>query len=86
MNYGVLWFNDDTQTTLREKIEQAAQYYRRQYNRAPQLALISPKAREENPDLKSLPFEGEEIAVREWSGALHDHFWIGFEHAPVEVT
>ena len=85
MNYGILW-HDNTQTSLKEKILQAAQYYRRQYNRVPQLVLISPKAREENPDLKTLPFEGDELAVREWSGALRDHFWIGFEHAPVEVT
>ena len=85
MNYGILW-HDESKTCLKEKILQAAEYYRRQFNRAPELVLISPKDREECPDLKTLPFEGGEIAVREWSGSLHDHFWIGFEHAPVEVT
>lgn len=88
MNTGMLWFDQNPKTSLKDKILLAANYYRRKYDRAPQLCLISPKTQAENPDVKSVPFEGGEITVRAWSGTLSHHFWLGFEDvpAPVETT
>lgn len=85
MNSAILWFDDDPKSTLQEKILQAAHYYRRNYDRAPLLCLINPGAQAENPDLKTVPFEGSEITVRAWNGTLSDHLWLGFEDAPVEA-
>lgn len=82
MNTGMLWFDNDPRTSLDKKIEQAVLYYRRKYERMPELCLINTAARSENPQVDCVVVDGQTIAVRSWIGAARHHFWLGIEERP----
>ena len=77
MNTGMLWFDNDPKTTLKDKIIRAADYYRKKYGRVPNTCLINPDA-----------LSGEKIdlgilSVRPYRPVLPGHFLIGFEEKTV---
>jgi len=86
MNIFMLWFDNDPKASLQEKILKAVEYYRRKYDRHPEVCLISQASANENPGLQSVKFENQEIAVRVWRGTLSHHFWVGVEDVMVEST
>ena len=73
MNTGMLWFDNDSKTTLSAKIERAVAYYQKKYGRKPNLCLINPKALSgEKPD-------SAKVTIRPYRPVLPGHLWIGVE-------
>jgi len=72
MHTGMLWF-DNSQTTLKTKIQKAREYYRKKYGRVPDLCLVHPSM------LKDTNVEEEKITVRPYRPVLPGHIWIGVE-------
>ena len=73
MNVGMLWYDNDPQTTLKAKVKRAADYYRLKYGRLPDLCLV-------NPSMLAEPLaEADRIAVRSNRAILPGHLWIGEE-------
>lgn len=71
MNLGMMWFDNDPQTDLPQKIERAASFYHQKYGETPTLCMINPKM-----------VEGSKIAkcsldVKTNQSILHHHLWIG---------
>jgi hypothetical protein len=70
---GMLWFDNDQKTTLANKIDRAAQYYKKKYGQAPDVCFVHPKMIElaaSNKDLAAMEIKASETVL------LH-HFWIG---------
>ncbi len=75
MNIGMLWFDNDPKADLSNKIERAADYYRRKYGRLPDLCFVHPSM------LGSSPARPSKIEIRSSRSILPNHFWIGI-HQP----
>ena len=43
MQSGMMWFDNDKQTSLSAKVNKAAAYYRKKYGRSPNLCMVNPK-------------------------------------------
>jgi hypothetical protein len=71
MNIGFLWFNNDSQTTLQQKIDEAAAYLSEKYDRPINLCYLHPDM---NPErLQSC----NGIAIKHSKYVLMNHFWLG---------
>lgn len=70
MKVGMLWLDDDKQTTLEDKVLRAADYYRDKYGQAPDMCLVN----------KAM-VDGEQrvgpIRIRPAKNVLPHHFWVG---------
>ena len=78
MNVGMLWFDNDPRTALRNKVERAADYYRQKYGLVPDLCLVHPSMlASPRPEI----VEGRigKVAVRPNRAILPGHLWIGSE-------
>lgn len=71
MDTGMLWYDDDRQRTLEEKVRRAADYYRQKYGQTPNLCLINPRAVNGGPHVVNT------IKLRTAPNILPHHFWIG---------
>ncbi len=74
MDIGMLWFDNNKQTNLTQKIERAVRYYREKYGRLPDLCYVNPKALDEK---EHVDISG--IEVRSAGNILPGHFWIGMK-------
>ncbi len=81
MNTGILWWDDATNKPLAKKVQEAAQYYRRKYDRIPDLCLVNPKMLDASIGAESeVDVFGEfKTMVRPWNYVVPDHLWIGVE-------
>ncbi len=71
MATGMLWFDNDPQLKITEKINQAAKYYQQKYGSWPTLCFV-------NPNLNDSSFENEfELEVQFNYAISPDHIWIG---------
>lgn len=77
MHTGMLWF-DNSQTTLNQKIQKAADYYEKKYGRRPDLCLVHPSMLEANQKQSLI----NRITVRPYRTVLPGHIWIGIEDMP----
>ena len=84
----MLWFDNDTQTDLPHKIENAAEYYLNKYGIQPNVCFIHPcmtpeylKSQIIKPDQKGYKrktiFTAGSIEVRTSKSLLPNHLWIG---------
>lgn len=73
----MLWFDDDLQRGLLERVRQAASYYARKYGRSPTLCLLHPATAGE-----PLPERFDGLVLRTSPSVLRGHFWLGVEEAP----
>jgi hypothetical protein len=71
MDTGMLWYDDDRQRSLEDKVRRAADYYRRKYGRAPNLCLLNPQSLNGGPDAVNT------IELQTAPNILPHHFWIG---------
>ena len=82
MHIGMLWYDNTPGSTLRSRIEKAADYYRRKYHREPNLCLINPSMLEADKARskagQELPYVGG-LTVRPYGPVLPGHLWIGIE-------
>jgi hypothetical protein len=71
MQEGMLWYDDDDERTLEEKVRRAADYYRDKYGRPPDLCLVNPRA------LNGRSIQVAQITLRAASNVLMHHLLIG---------
>lgn len=71
MHVGMLWFDNDTKSSLPEKVKRAADYYRRKYGEVPDLCLVNPAMLEKGN------VEGTEVKVETAADIQPNHFWVG---------
>lgn len=78
METGMLWYDDDKQCTLEDKVRKAAEYYRQKYGRNPTLCLVNPKlAVVTRPGNGSSLKQIDAVELRTAQNILLHHFWIG---------
>lgn len=70
---GMLWFDNDQNTTLTNKIDRAAQYYKKKYGQSPDVCFVHPKMIEAVTESK----DPRAMEVRASETILLHHFWIG---------
>lgn len=75
MHTGMLWFDNTPGLSLTERIEKAAEYYRRKYHQEPTLCLIHPSMGEGLDNETQIG----NIKVRKYNPVLPRHLWIGIE-------
>lgn len=77
MEVGMLWLDNDTNTTLAARIARAVEYYRSKYGVIPNLCLVNPSMLtghfELDPELTG------EVRVRPNHAVLPGYLWIGSE-------
>ncbi len=82
MHIGMLWFDNTPNVSLKNRIEKAADYYRRKYHQEPNLCLIHPSMlegeRARNKGDADIPRVGS-LTVRPYGPVLPGHLWIGVE-------
>ena len=75
MHTGMLWFDNDPRAALSEKIQKAAEYYRKKFGRIPDICFVHP----------SMLHEGEKrvelgkMTIRPYRPIMPGHLWIGVE-------
>ncbi|HYN88807.1 MAG TPA: hypothetical protein VER55_09765 [Ardenticatenaceae bacterium] len=67
---GLLWFDDDKQTPVAEKIAQAARRYREKFGRAPTICFVHPEEPVPAPKVAGL-------TVQPLRTVLRHHFLVG---------
>jgi len=73
MHTGMLWYDNTPNLSLKNRIEKAANYFRRKYRREPNLCLIHPSMLEN--DQLNIGM----LSVRPYNPVLPGHLWIGIE-------
>jgi len=79
---GLLWFDDDPDRTLADKVLRAAKRYQRKYDRQPNLCFVHPDAFEGLPVGRQGNGKIEktgEVEIRAGRSILPHHFWIGVD-------
>lgn len=72
MKTGMLWF-DNSSRSIKEKVQEAADYYVAKYGQAPTLCFVNPATLEGKAD------GSNGVEVREAVTVMPDHFWIGVD-------
>ncbi len=93
MNTGMLWFDNNKQTTIPTKIEQAVKYYREKYEQEPDICYLNPQmlpVSGKNLSKKSKE-KGEKLTVgnleiQQTPLVLPNHFWIGVSAGDGQTT
>lgn len=75
MKPGLLWFDDNTERSVIEKIVRGAEHYEKKFGEYPNIVYINPLQRVRNGG----PIEVDRITVRETNMVLTHHFWYGFQ-------
>jgi hypothetical protein len=72
MTNGMIWFDNDPQRQIGDKIRLAVQFYQQKYGRVPTVCSL-------NPQFEGLIQSGDRSLNYEFNGELSpDHIWIGF--------
>lgn len=83
MNTGMLWFDDDPNRTLEEKVERAALRFREKYGVAPDICYANPHTvpdAERAVALKQATTRAggtAKIMLKQARSILPNHFWLG---------
>jgi len=75
MRIGLLWFDDDPNRTLEDKVARATAHYQRKYGHAPNLCFVHPNAFDGNGKVRKTG----EVEIRAGRSILPHHFWIGVD-------
>jgi len=83
VDIGMLWFDNDKQIDLDQKVLRAVVYYHKKYGRKPNLCFVHPcmkKTKNTRTILKTKEVKGptnSEVEIKESVEILPNHFWIG---------
>ena len=77
MQAGMMWFDNDKQTSLIAKVNKAAEYYRKKYGRSPNLCMVNPSM------LNEKDASDANIAIRPYQPIVTGHLWIGIDDSRV---
>ena len=72
MQNGMLWFDNDPQTTLEQKIQKAVDYYTTRFGTKPNTCLVHPSA-------LGKPITLNGLTVKPYLPVMPGHLWIGME-------
>ena len=75
MYTGLLWFDNDPNSTLTVKIQKALDYYSKKFGRAPELCFVHPSMLDSGQRQLMLG----KVTVRAYRPVMPNHFWIGVE-------
>lgn len=73
MKVGLLWFDDDPERDLAQKVGRAARHYRRKFGRLPNICYVHPSI------LHGRARRVGKIQIAPLPSVLRHHFWIGEE-------
>jgi len=73
METGLLWFDNDPQRGLEEKVRQAARRYRQKFGRQPNVCYVHPSLLGKKGRVLG------KVRVAPLPSVLQHHFWIGEE-------
>ena len=76
MNIGLLWFDNGSQRSLKEKIGNAVNHYTRRFGDKPTVCYMHPDALD--ADFNSL----KGVRLKTATNVLPHHFWVGMETDP----
>ena len=76
MNTGLLWFDDDPDRRLEEKVLRAALHYEQKYGRPPDLCYVNPGALDDS-DQGEDPVWAGQVEIKPGRTVLPNHFWLG---------
>ncbi len=83
MKVGLLWYDDDKERTLEEKVRRAVDHYRQKYDESPTLCLVNPSLVDHSGG--DVSGQGhrmvDAIELRTAHNVLPHHFWIGVAEA-----
>ncbi len=77
MYIGMLWFDNDHKSGLNNRVERAAEYYRRKYGKTPNMCYVHPSMLPPAGTDAEACFDANGVQVRPLSTVLPNHFWIG---------
>ena len=77
MKEGLLWYDDDPQCDLAEKVSRAAKRYRHKFGMSPDVCYVHPSA--VNASGEEQDING--VHVDSLMSVLRHHFWLGQEDA-----
>jgi len=93
MNIGMLWFDNDQKTDLKQRVERAADYYARKYGKKPNLCFVHPsmlpQAGSNTPPENTYSgdsYQAGMVEVRPSASLLPNHFWIGVERKEINAV
>lgn len=78
MNIGMLWYDNDPQKQLEDKVDQAASYYQEKYGKEPDLCFVHPSMKSEDGS------QTGEVEIRSSGTVLPNYFWIGINRKPAD--
>ncbi len=73
MQAGMMWFDNDKEKSLAEKVKNAADYYRKKYGRTPDLCMVNPAMLTEGQ------IEAGTVTIRPYHPLVKGHLWIGID-------
>jgi hypothetical protein len=73
MDIGLLWYDDDAQRPLAEKVARAVEHYRAQYGMAPTVCFVNPRML----PARKAPSLAAGVHLRPSPNVMVNHFWIG---------
>ena len=80
MNLGMLWFDNDPNTDLGNKIKRAADYYHAKYGETPNICVVHPAMLGENGGKGKKKKSPSTLVELETSDTiLPNHLWIGLQ-------
>lgn len=94
MKIGMLWFDNNQNEKLEEKVLHAVNYYRNKYGAFPTLCYINPSmlpkelleitrrdSANDDLEIETVEYSGGNIKIRTSQSVLPNHFWIGVNGA-----
>lgn len=75
LDFGLLWYDGDTKSSLTSKIERAASRYQAKFGRRPNACYV-------HPALLEREMEWQGIRIKGLANVLPNHYWLGVEQAP----
>ncbi len=79
MKEGLLWFDNNPQRQLAEKINRAAHRYKARFGRRPTLCYLN------TADFDDKMEETNGVRLRVMTNVLRHHFWIGVDGRPIKA-
>jgi hypothetical protein len=79
MNVGMLWFDNDSNSDLTNKVSRAANYYHGKYGIHPNLCFINPcmATKPDSETTEPQKIIAANVEIRLTKSVLPHHFWIG---------
>lgn len=71
MYLGILWHDDDTNSTLHDKVARAVAHFRTRYGGTPTVCIVNPEVLPDGPQVVA------GVRLRSASAVMVNQFWIG---------